>query len=169
MRLLVFLLLLLTTSSFAQLSDQWEGKFTGDLIATNLDNKVSDIYMELHIELQLDYTYKWTIMYGEDSTRKEKKYILKPDGNNHFILDEQNGIELHMSHSNNTITSVFEVQGNLLHVKYSLSKKGILYELTSSNEKKTTGGRQDDNGGEIPEVYSYKTSAFQSAFLKRIK
>jgi hypothetical protein len=169
MRFILFLLLFVTTPSFAQLSDKWEGKFSGDLIATNLDNKVSDFHMELYVELQSDYTYKWTIIYGQDSTRQERKYILKPDGNNHFILDEQNGIELHMSHSENCITSVFEVQGNLLHVKYTLGKKGVLYELTSSNAKKTTGGGKDENANDIPEVHSYKTTAFQSAFLKRMK
>ena len=168
MKYLLLLAILLASTSFAQLSEKWEGKFVGTLISTNLEDKVSDYHMELHIDLKADYTYNWIIIYGQDSTRQERKYILKPDGNNHFMLDEQNGIELHMSHSDNTITSAFEDEGNLLHVVYTLTKKGIMYELTSSNAKSETGGG-DNNGSKIPIVSTYKTVAFQSAFLKRSK
>ncbi len=169
MRVLSLLfILILTSQSHAQLSEKWEGKFIGTLFSTNLENTVTDYEMELHIKLNTDYTYNWTIVYGKDSTRQERNYVLKPDGNNHFLLDEQNGIELHMSHSDNSITSVFDVQGNLLHVKYTLSKKGIMYELTSSNAKAETGGGKIE-GQKVQTVYTYKTIAFQSAFLKRSK
>jgi len=166
--LLSLSILFITSSAFTQLSEKWEGKFTGTLFSTNLEDKVVDYQMELHIKMKSDYTYDWTIVYGSDSTRQEREYILKPDGKNHFMLDEQNGIALHMSHSDNSITSVFEVDGNLLHVKYNLSKKGIMYELTSSNGKAATGGGKID-GQKVQTVYTYKTIAFQSAFLKRQK
>ncbi|MFT4602449.1 MAG: hypothetical protein ACI857_002635 [Arenicella sp.] len=169
MRLFFLLLSVVSITSFAQLSDKWEGKFIGTLIATNLEDKTADYHMEMHVKLKADYTYDWTIVYGDDSTKQERAYILKPDGQNHFILDEQNGVELHMSHSSNSLTSVFEVQGNLLHVTYTLTKKGIQYQLTSSNSKKFSGGEKDESGKDIPEVGSYKTVAYQSSFLKRSK
>ena len=43
-----------------------------------------------------------------------------------------------------------------------------MYELTSSNQKKESGGNEHE-GEKIPLVSTYKTVAFQSAFLKRAK
>ena len=143
------------------------GNYQGDLLATNLAGIETSYKMELDISKIDEVSYNWVISYGEDSTRQERAYQLNFIGMNIYEMDEKNSILLKVSYSNNALTSVFEVDGNLLHVTYRLDKKGILFELTSSNEKTVSGGSPNDSGSNIPVVISYQTVAFQTAFLKR--
>lgn len=145
------------------------GHFIGELTSVNLQGTETKFHMELKINERSDSSYNFTLVYGKDSLRQERAYQLIPDGKAHFILDEKNGILLDMSLGNGALVSVFLVQDNLLHVSYALSKKGIRFELTSSSTAKLTGGFANDMGEEIPYVQSYKTIAFQYAFLKRKK
>jgi len=163
----LILLLILSANGFSQLSDSWIGDFVGELTSTNLTGKESSYHMELHIKNITDTTYQFQIVYGKDSTRQERNYQLNYLGNNSYEMDEKNSIMMHVSQNNNSLVTVFEVQKTLIHVTYRLSKKGISFELTSSNNKKSTGGEIGDSNKKIPEVISYKTTAFQTAFLSR--
>lgn len=170
MRMIVVLMLCLSFSFKAncQLSTHWPGHYSGDLFAQNVNGNETTYHMELIIEKQTETAYSWIIIYGEDSTRQERKYQLNILQGNVFQLDEKNGIVLNISHNDNELTSVFEVEGSLLHVIYRLDKKGIFFELTSSSEKSTTGGQTNYDDGHIPEVITYRTSTFQTAYLKKL-
>ena len=165
---ILMLLLLLGAHGFSQLSENWFGVFVGELSSTNLSEKESSYHMELHVKSITDSTSQFLIVYGEDSTRQERNYQLNYIGNNGYEMDEKNSIMMQVSQNNNSLITVFEVQNTLIHVTYRISKKGITYELTSSNNRKTTGGEVTDSKKKIPEVISYKTTAFQTAFLKRL-
>lgn len=168
-KLVIFLCLFLSLQTVnAQLTEKWMGDYIGTLTSTNLEGKTADFHMELHIAMNEDSTYNFTIVYGKDEQRQERAYLLIPSGKNKFVLDEKNGILLDMSLGPDRLTSVFEVQGSLLHVSYILEKKGIRFELTSSTEGAITGGNVSEDQ-EIPSVTSYKTTSYQSAFLKRQK
>ncbi|UKN00483.1 hypothetical protein K6119_12150 [Paracrocinitomix mangrovi] len=155
--------------SFAQLPSDWMGHFEGELTSVNLAGKTANFHMELDIELNSDSTYNFTLTYGQDEQQQKRSYLLKKADQNHYTLDEQNGIELDMNFGNNRLVSVFEVQGNFLHVSYIKTKKGFKYELSSSKKAKKTGGEKDANGNEIPAVQSYNTLSFQYATLKKTK
>ena len=168
MRWLIFLTLCSSMVTYGQLSTDWIGQYKGTLKANGLNGKEVQFAMELHIAHIDDSTYSFTIIYGKDSLRQERAYLLEVQGENRFVLDEQNGINLPMSLINNRLVSVFEVQGSWIHVSYILKSKGIRFELTSSNFHEETGGGTAD-GEEIPIVKSYLTSAFQYAELKKVK
>lgn len=153
--------------SFAQLSDKWMGNFQGELFATNLAGVETVYRMELDISKIDEVSYNWVITYGSDSTKQERAYQLNFIGMNIYEMDEKNSILIKASYNNNALTSVFEVDENLLHVIYRLDKNGILFELTSSNNKTISGGSKDESGATVPAVASYQTVAFQTAFLKR--
>ena len=164
----IFIILILATSANSQLSAHWPGHYSGDLFAENVNGSENAYHMELIIEKQSETAYSWIIVYGEDSTRQERKYQLNILQGNVFQLDEKDGIVLNISHNDNELTSVFEVEGSLLHVIYRLDKKGIFFELTSSAEKSTTGGQTNYADGDIPEVITYRTTTFQTAYLKKL-
>jgi hypothetical protein len=163
-----FILLSFSTISNSQFSSRWPGNYSGDLFTQNVNGTETAYHMELIIEKQSETAYSWIIVYGEDSTRQERKYQLNILQGSVFQLDEKNGIVLNISHNDNELTSVFEVGGSLLHVIYRLDKKGIYFELTSSGEKNITGGQTNYSDGDIPEITTYRTTAFQTAYLKKI-
>lgn len=165
----ILLFCLFQLSSYSQLSEAWLGNYQGELFATNLAGIETTYSMELDVSKINETSYNWVITYGADSTKQVRAYQLNFIGMNLYEMDEQNGILLKVSYNNNALTSVFEVEDNLLHVIYRITKKGVLFELTSSNGKTVTGGGPDDAGNTIPAVISYQTIAFQSAFLKRQK
>ena len=170
MKSLTFILFsLFALSSFSQLSESWLGNFQGELFATNLAGIETTYNMGLEISEINENSYNWVITYGSDSTKQERAYQLNYIGMNLYEMDEKNGILIKVSFNDNSLTSVFGVKDNLLHVVYRITKKGILFELSSSNGKTVTGGNPDDSGATIPAVISYQTVAFQTAFLKRQK
>lgn len=154
--------------SYSQLSEDWFGKYTGQLETVDINGIQMSYHMELNISRATDTSYHFVIVYGEDSTRQERKYMLYDNGMNHFVLDEQNGIILDMSMGFNRLYSVFEIQGSLLHIAYIKEKKGIRFELTSSKVSFKTGNTEE-NGEKTPLIISYKTANFQQADLKKTK
>jgi hypothetical protein len=164
-----FFLFILSFGSYSQLPQEWIGHYVGELTSVNLQGKTSNYHMELKLNERKDSTYNFTIIYGEDSTRQERAYQLIPDGSNHFVLDEKNGILISMSLGNERLVSLFEVQENFLHVSYIFTENGLRFELTSSKPAGITGGTTTDSHEEIPLVTAYKTIAFQSAILKKQK
>jgi len=161
------LFIILPFLGFGQLDKSWEGIYTGVLHSENLKGSKVSYHMELHIKPLNSGTHEWIIVYGEDSLRQERNYQLIHKEGNSFVLDEQNSILIPMSLHNNSLHSVFEVQGNLLHAIYTLKKDTIIFTLISAGKKEESGGEKDENNQEIPVVTTYTTSAFQTAELKR--
>lgn len=163
----ILLSFLISCSAYCQLPGNWLGHYQGQLTAIGLNGKSVEYAMALEIALKNDSTYSFTIIYGEDSLKQERAYLLKSNGPNRFTLDEQNGIILGMAFFKDRLISVFEVQGSWLHVAYIRTKKGIRFELSSSKFMDKTGGEGPENK-ELPIVQSYLPLAFQIAELKKI-
>ena len=159
----------LSFQGWAQLPEKWLGHYEGELTSLNLAGNESSYGMELIISARNDSSYNFTIIYGIEDTKQERAYLLIPDGKNHFLLDELNGIVIDMSLGNDRLVSVFEVKNSFLHVSYILTNNGLRFELTSSNPGVLSGGIETESEEKIPEVQSYKTVAFQFAILKRKK
>jgi len=170
---LTFLFLIAITSQ-AQIPENWIGHYSGDLKSTNLvQGQLSEItyHMELIVAPETDSSWHWTIVYGEDSLRQERKYFLRQVSKNAFVIDENNGIVLSTNLFKNQFVSTFEVQGNLIHCVYRFEKKKVIFELTSSANRSATGNTNEDaqmTQDGIPIVYTYKTIASQKAILKKI-
>ena len=152
---------------FSQLSEDWMGHYKGELYAYSLKGDTTQYHMEMDIAPKTDSSCHFTIIYGEDSLRQERKYTLIQKSPYSLKLDEHNGIILDMTLIHGTLYSVFEVQENLLHVSYTLTDDGIVFELSSSIKGKETGGTSTAKGEEIPLVQSYFTSVYQFAHLKK--
>jgi hypothetical protein len=169
-RIYFITLLLFSLSNYAQISEKWVGHYVGDL-EINSKSNTSHYHMEINFKQLDDSTYNWTIIYGEDSLRQERKYLLRHVKENEYVIDEQNGIVLSNNLIGATFISVFEVQGNLIHATYTFKKNKIYFELTSSSNKSETGNVKPlaDEEETIPLVYSYQTTTQQKAVLKRIK
>ncbi len=165
--LILLLFLSLPFMGSTQLDKSWEGVFSGELQSANLKGSKVSYHMELHIKPLNSGTHEWIIVYGEDSLRQERNYQLIHKEGNSFVLDEQNSILIPMSMHNNSLHSVFEVQGNLLHVIYTLNQDKITFSLISAGKKEESGGEKDENEQEIPVVTTFVTSAFQTAELIR--
>lgn len=147
--------------SFSQLPEEWFGTYSGTMEITNFKGKKSEVFMELLIEQKTDTSYTFNIIYGKDTIRQLRTYELIHDTINQFKMDEKNGIILPMMLFNNRLISVFEVQGNLLHVSYTLDKKHIVFRTTSSRKSLASGGE-----GDIPVVEGFSTYVDQHASLK---
>jgi len=80
-----------------------------------------------------------------------------------YIVDENNGIVLDALVVDNTLYSMFEVQGSLLTTTERFFKDYMEFQITFSNtkQKKITGGISD----QIPEVVSYPITVVQKARL----
>jgi hypothetical protein len=169
-KIYLILLFLLPLVNYAQISEKWEGHYGGDLVIKS-KGKTSQYHMEIIFRQLNDSTYNWTIVYGQDSLRQERKYLLRKTDANQYVVDEQNGIVLSMNLIDKSFISAFEVQGNLIHARYTFKKNKIYFELTSSSSRSETGNINPplDNEENIPLVYTYETVAYQSATLKRIK
>ena len=170
------ILLIITASSLygiGQIPENWIGHYSGELHTENISGNSNSYHMELIVKPLTDSSYYWTIVYGEDSLRQERKYFLKHEGGNRYVIDEDNSIVLSCNLIKNQFVSVFEVQGNLIHVTYTFKKNKLYFELTSSTSKSATGNTTDSDtsasNSQIPIVYSYSTTAIQKAKLKRIK
>lgn len=165
-----FLFILFTTViAQAQIQDNWLGNYKGDLTSINNAGKKMTYAMEIIFAKETDSTWQWTIVYGEGNKRQERPYklILKPNGM--YEIDEQNSIVLSNALIGNRFISVFEVQGNLIHVTYTFKSKKIYFELISSSNMCETGGEVTENKDTIPFVNSYVIVAYQHAIFKRVQ
>lgn len=165
-KIILAIVCLISFASYSQDLSHWEGHYSGSLTSETIHANAS-FRMELIIEAIDDSSFNWIIIYGEDSTRQERKYILnRTTYESHFELDEQNSIVLDFDLIHNSFYSVFEVDGNLIHVEYQWHKDEIIFILTSSNGKVESGNTTHD-GEEIPLVTSYTTGTVQYAVLKK--
>lgn len=162
------LLVFLPLFNYGQISKKWEGHYVGKLEIQSSD-KTSHFHMELIFKKQDDVTYDWTIVYGEDSLRQERNYLLRKIDAHHYEVDERNGIVLSTNLFKNTFVSVFEVQGNLIHATYTFKKNKLYFELTSSSSRSPTGviAPRTEDEEVVPLAHTYTTVTRQTAVLKK--
>jgi hypothetical protein len=140
----------------------WKGKlsiFRENMLKTTID-------MSLQI-IKLDDKFEWTLRYGENDIRK---YILKKDiaHKNHYIIDEQNSIQIDATWDGSKLSSFFEVEKNLIQCNYVFSKKAINFEIYSANkDSQNSTGNSIIKTDTIPEVKSWYFPIYQKAVLKK--
>jgi hypothetical protein len=141
------------------------GVYKGDLKIVN-SAETETIPMEFHLKAtdSID-KYEYILVYGEGEKRQERLYHLieKDAAKGNYVIDENNGILLDAKVVDNTLYSMFEVQGSLLTTTERFYEEYMVFEITVSNtqQKQITG----NNGEDIPEVIAYPITVVQKARL----
>ncbi|KYG80239.1 hypothetical protein [Roseivirga echinicomitans] len=160
------ILLFLLSNTYAQLSENWEGEWAGELKIYNEKGLQQTVDMGLNIISKSDSLWSWQIIYGSGEQEQLRDYLLyknKADLNQ-YILDEQNSIQLYLSHVNQGLYSWFTVTQNELLVSYELIDEEIHFKtiVTTESQSLITGGESNS-----PEVKSQKIRTIQEAILIR--
>jgi len=87
----------------------------------------------------------------------------------HYQVDEKNSILLNSYLIDNRLVSTFEVMDNVITSVYRLEGQKMYFEIYANNAKDAlvTGATIQD-GEDIPEVESYKTTGYQRGILTRV-
>jgi hypothetical protein len=159
------------TATIPQFPKDYIGNWSGVLEIYNSAGKVQEVPMQLNIQPLKDSAstqYSWEIIYGEKG-KDHRPYRLVPvdADKGHWLVDENDGIQLDCFYLGGTLYSQFSVQGNMLTCTDRLEGDKLFYEITTSKTKalKTTGGTSEES----PAVDSYKVPTTQKAVLTRKK
>lgn len=159
-----------TDSLKVQLPTAWIGEWAGKLDIVYSNGTKTSVPMQLLIK-PTDSTdrWNWTIVYGEGDKRQDRKYQLlaKNSAKGWYQIDEKNGILLDAFFAQNTLVSMFEVEGNQLTSLERLEGNKLYFEIYMSVVKapNVSGGTSKD----IPPVKSFPVRVLQKAVLKKKK
>lgn len=171
-KILIFFILLScswTVQAQSSFPASYFGEYKGVLnIFSGLKNQ--QLNLEFHLlPTEKEHHYQYNLVYiVNDSVRDERLYTLIFDETTQsFSIDENNGIVLAVSYIENTLYSLFEVEGALLTSILKFEKDYINFLITyaAKNKSLKTGGLSKD----IPEVVSYPIGTVQTAKLMKIK
>ncbi|WP_104735379.1 hypothetical protein [Hanstruepera ponticola] len=152
-------------SDSLQFPQDFYGIYKGDLHITNARGKQT-IQMEFHLNsTDTVGKYQYMLVYIMDGNRQERHYNLleKNVENGEYMVDENNGIVLDAKLIDNTIFSMFEVQGSILTTTERFYKDSMDFEITFANKSQQT--KSGTEGEDATEVISYPISVLQKAHL----
>jgi hypothetical protein len=121
----------------------WLGKYQGNLEMITTQGTIK-IPMTLTFEkTEADSIYKWKVVYDSTAAvpfKVEKDYLIKTVNakKGQYLLDEQNGIVLHLNLIDNTLYSCFSISSEQNEISLTstdkILKKGVIYhEILSFN------------------------------------
>ncbi|WP_223032634.1 hypothetical protein [Hanstruepera marina] len=148
-----------------QFPEDFYGIYKGDLLITNARGKQA-IQMEFHLNPTDSIgKYQYMLVYIMDGNRQERHYNLleKDVVKGEYIVDENNGIVIDAKLIDNTLFSMFEVQGNILTTTERFYKDSMDFEITFANKAGQT--KSGTEGEDATEVISYPISVLQKAHL----
>lgn len=172
--ILLYLLLVLTTVSFAQKNkvnfpNNFLGIYKGKLSISSTRG-AQEIDMEFHLSKADDEKkYNYTIVYIFDGKRQEREYTLieKDKEKGKYVVDENNGILLDAQLFGNSLYFMFEVNGTILTTTEHFYIDSMDFIITATSKEKVTKTITD--GEEAMEVLSYPVSTLQKAHLIKQK
>lgn len=149
---------------------EWQGKWSGELVIYRYSSPVDRIPMSLKIQ-EIDSSH-WTfhITYGSGDRKQLRPYELEvvDARKGHYRIDEKNGILLDAFLHGECLYERFSVAGNLLTNRLCNIEDTLYYEITAGSIKATsTTGGDIINQDTIPEVKSYGIPSIQKAILSR--
>lgn len=146
------------------------GHWKGKLSWMRPGKPTQEFTMQLKIMAVKDSSnqYQWRMSYG-DSSKDERPYILKAVNikNNHWQIDEQNGIVLDNYVAGNCLQGSFMVMGNTIIDNYCIENGRMSVEFFSfkTSDKTVTG----KGTSESPAVESYRMGGYQYGMLEKVK
>lgn len=143
--------------------DDFYGIYKGTLLIKNAKGN-QEVPMEYHL-LKTDSIGKYEYKLVYNGQARNYFLIEKDKKKGIYEVDENNGIVLPTYLNKNTLHSFFEVQGNLLSSRAKFKKNELEFEIlfTRLANKVTSGG------GDVPDVFGYPITTFQTAILKKVK
>lgn len=142
--------------------DDWLGSWQGSLAIYRLTGKTMEVPMQLDFAPLEGGRYTWRITYADSPPREYELYADTLSGR--YWIDERNSIELVNHQLGQILVSRFEVEGQLLLVKYELRNPNELaFEVMAGSTNTTPTGGQDS----IPIVQNYYLGTWQQAILHR--
>lgn len=168
-KLLLLLILSLSSVSFGQFPEGWLGHYGGTMYLSNGLNPKDSLEVSLDIiEVKKDSVWTYSMHYFSDkygSIEKNYHIVLSDDGLN-YHMDELNGIKIDMSYMNNCFYEFFEVDNMIYSTTMRQINGGILFEIFgTSNEPSNETDSNPDENNTVYKVFSMKPSFAQSAFL----
>ncbi len=124
-----------------------------------------DLDMRLTITPMADGSFDWLIEYGE---KDKRPYVLKKGnlGDNHWVIDERNGILLDCFLNGRSLFSFFEVNGSLLMCNYDFYESHIEFTIRAGTTNGyTKSGNTIHNNDTVPLTHSYLLPMHQYAKL----
>jgi hypothetical protein len=152
-----------TATSINDFCGSWKGR-----LEWNRPGKpMQHFTMRLNIQkTDSAHTYTWQIMYGDEG-KDIRPYLLKlvDSAQNHWVIDENNGIVLDNYLLSNCLTGSFTVMGNTITDSYCLEngKLKVVFTSMKLSDKKTTGKGTED----APSVDSYRITGLQQGWLEK--
>lgn len=173
-KLLLTLCLIVAGYAYAQHNNisfpgNFIGHWKGKLNWVRAGKPFQQFTMQLKIRASDDSAgmYEWHISYG-DSSKDERSYLLKPIDikNNHWIIDERNGIVLDNYIAGHCLQGSFTVAGNTILNNYCIEngKMKVEFFVIKLGDKKSSGKGTDDS----PLVDSYRMSGYQYGMLDKV-
>lgn len=149
------------------------GIWTGELEIHDVNGLKQKLPMALdHQKTDTKGEYIWAIIYGEDTVKGRRDYLLKEvdKSQGHFQVDEKNSILLDCFLINNHLISEFEVTGNRISSDYYFEGEDLIFQIVmSQHEAINITGDSLINEEQIPAVQSFQTKVIQRARLKQKK
>lgn len=167
---LVFFAAILALPSFAQkfpFSGIWAGEL--DLYFMEKDSNAR-VFMRLEVIPLRSDTSVFRIIYAKEKEVKNadiRNYLVYPQQKkNNYTIDENNGILLDARFADSTLTSVYEVENNVIHISYQFRDNKVFFEVLSYSASPTgqTGGENS-----IPVVKNFRITNRQRGVLHKMK
>ena len=162
--------LLFVSNGFSQkknsgFPDAFLGIYKGTL-KIDSTKETKKIKMEFHLK-KTDSINRYDYILVYDGKPRNYTLVVKDREKGLFEVDENNGIILPAKVLNNTLYSLFEIQGNILNSRFEFSRRHLDFEILFgfTKEKTATGGTSK----EVPKVFGYPISTIQKATLRRVK
>jgi len=150
-----------------KLPETWLGTWQGQMILTYASGKSMEIEVGLEIKkMENQVRWNWKIIYDDSKNRQERAYELIAINSKlgKYAIDENNSIVLDAFFADNTLSSVFNVENNLIFTTYRLQGDTLYFENTmvKKDKPKITGGKEGN-----PKVDSFEVLVLQRGILKK--
>jgi hypothetical protein len=168
-----YLFILITLQGIAQNSfpKSWEGDYEGILNIYAVDSTAMKVQMRLGIHpTKVDSIMQWKMTYIFKGQEDVRDYLLKTIDaeKGHYLIDEQNSIEIDSYYRNGIFTSFFEVMNSFIITEYQWAEDRIFFDIISTENKPKISGNTVHEGEEIPEVSSFPVNGRQEAILYKL-
>ncbi|MBL9148670.1 MAG: hypothetical protein JNM94_08255 [Phycisphaerae bacterium] len=156
----------------ASFPESWFGHWKGDARALG-----GQVEMRFGMELIVGPgpgpdRFQWTIVYDGASGRQERPYelVVRDREKGLFAIDEKNGIVIESRFVDDTLFSLFEVEGTRIATRERLMGAGGNAESIEVEMVVTSVGDPAVSGGDggAPEVRSWAPKSIQRATLRRV-
>ena len=164
---LLLLLLPAVSPAYAQhfFLSAFEGNWKGDLEIIGSRRQVQRVPMQMEIKKLTDSVWLWKTTYAaEKPIIKNYTLQMRNEEEGKYMLDEGDGILIHINRLDNKLYALFNVEGSILACTYEIIADKLHYEIASGPAK--PAGLSAINEKKIT-INSYEIRSLQRARLQK--